>query len=54
MIGRGRIKALGRFANSPSGLINEPVSRERNAYSQEEIDPRQETDRRLQLRFCRA
>jgi hypothetical protein len=44
MIGRGRIKALGRFANSPSGLINEPVSRERNADSQEEIDPRQETD----------
>jgi hypothetical protein len=44
-IGSGRIKTLRRFTNSPSGLINEPVSRERNADSQEEIDPWQETDR---------
>ena len=54
MIGRGRIKASRCFTNSPSGLVDEPVSRERNADSQEEIDPRQETDRRLHLRFCRA
>jgi len=54
MIGRGRIKASRCFTNSPSGLVDEPVSRERNADSQEEIDPRQETDRRLHLRFCPA
>jgi hypothetical protein len=40
MIGRGRIKASRCFTDSPSGLINEPVSCERNADSQEEIDPR--------------
>ena len=44
-IGRGRTKALRCFTNSPSGLVDEPVSRERNADSQDEIDPRQETDR---------
>jgi hypothetical protein len=54
MIGRGRIKASRCFTNSLSGLVDEPVSRERNADSQDEMDPRQETDRRLQLRFCRA
>ena len=54
MIGRRRIKASGCFTNSLSGLVDEPVSRERNADSQEEIDPQQETDCRLQLRFCRA
>ena len=31
----GRIKASGCFTNSPSGLVDEPVSRERNADSQE-------------------
>ena len=54
MIGRRRIKAAGCFTNSPSGLVDEPVSRERNSDSQEEIDPRQKADRRLQLRSCRA
>jgi hypothetical protein len=38
-IGRGRIKVSGGFTNSPSGLLDGPVSRERNADSQEEIDP---------------
>jgi hypothetical protein len=54
MIGRGRIKASGCFTNSHSGLVNEPVSRERNAESQEEIAPQQETGRGLRLRFSRA
>ena len=52
MIGRRRIKAAGCFTNSPSGLVDEPVSRERNSDSQEEIDPRQKADRRLRRRFA--
>jgi hypothetical protein len=43
-IGRGRIKASGCFTNSRRGLVDEPVSRERNADSEQEIDPQQETD----------
>jgi hypothetical protein len=43
-IGRRRIKASGCFTNSRRGLVDEPVSRERNADSEQEIDPQQETD----------
>jgi hypothetical protein len=43
-IGRGRIKASGCFTNSRGGLVDEPVSRERNADGEQEIDPQQETD----------
>ncbi len=42
-------KSVALLPNSPGGLVDEPILRERNADSQEEIDPRQETDRRLQL-----
>jgi hypothetical protein len=53
-IRRWRIEASGRFTNLRSRLVNEPVLRERNADRQEDIDPREETDCRVQLRLCRA
>ena len=45
-IGGVRIRASGCFTNSPGGFVDEPVSRQRNADSQEQIDPQQESGRR--------